>query len=108
MTNRILLVFVVLIVVSAGVSLNVHSQPGAIVPSPQTTPSGRTYVGSGTCGDCHVELYQRWSKTRMANVVSDPKVFPRAVIPDFTKPDPLLTFKLDDVALTYGSKWKQR
>jgi predicted CXXCH cytochrome family protein len=44
----------------------------------------------------------------MANVVSDPKVRPQAIIPDFTKADPLLTFKLDDVALTYGSKWKQR
>ena len=108
LASDILPVFVVLIVVSAGVSLDLHSQPGAIVPSPQTTPSGRTYVGSGTCGDCHAEVYQRWSKTRMANVVSDPKVFPQAVIPDFTKPDPLLTFRLDDVALTYGSKWKQR
>ena len=44
----------------------------------------------------------------MANVVSDPRVHPQAVLPDFTKADPLLTFKLDDVALTYGSKWKQR
>ena len=44
----------------------------------------------------------------MANVVSDPRVRPQAVLPDFTKTDPLLTFKLDDVALTYGSKWKQR
>jgi predicted CXXCH cytochrome family protein len=30
------------------------------------------------------------------------------VLPDFNKPDPLLTFKLDDVAFAYGSKWKQR
>jgi hypothetical protein len=30
------------------------------------------------------------------------------VLPDFSKPDPLLTFKLDDVAFVYGSKWKQR
>ena len=44
----------------------------------------------------------------MAKVVQDPKAHPEAVIPDFSKPDPLLTFKLDDVALTYGSKWKQR
>jgi predicted CXXCH cytochrome family protein len=44
----------------------------------------------------------------MANVVSDPKQKPQAVIPDFTKPDPLLTFTLNDVAFVYGSKWKQR
>jgi predicted CXXCH cytochrome family protein len=55
-----------------------------------------------------MDVYERWSKTRMANVVTDPKVKPQVVIPDFSKPDPLLTFKLDDVAFVYGSKWKQR
>jgi predicted CXXCH cytochrome family protein len=44
----------------------------------------------------------------MANVVTDPKLRPQVVIPDFAKSDPLLTFKLDDVALVYGTKWKQR
>ena len=44
----------------------------------------------------------------MANVVTDPKVNPSVVIPDFSKPDPLVTFKLADVALVYGTKWKQR
>jgi predicted CXXCH cytochrome family protein len=44
----------------------------------------------------------------MANVVRDPKEHPDAVLPDFSKPDPLLTFRLDDVAFVYGSKWKQR
>jgi hypothetical protein len=44
----------------------------------------------------------------MANVVTDPKARPQVVIPDFSKPDPLLSFKLDDVALVYGTKWKQR
>ena len=44
----------------------------------------------------------------MANVVRDPKEHPEAILPDFTKTDPLRTFTLNDVALTYGSKWKQR
>jgi predicted CXXCH cytochrome family protein len=44
----------------------------------------------------------------MANVVRDPKEHPDAYIPDFSKPDPLLTFTKDDVAFIYGSKWKQR
>jgi len=35
-------------------------------------------------------------------------VHPDAVIPDFSKPDPLLTFTIKDVAFTYGSRWKQR
>ncbi|WP_198152240.1 cytochrome c3 family protein [Granulicella tundricola] len=44
----------------------------------------------------------------MANVVQDPKIHPEAVVGDFTTPNPLVTFKLDDVAFTYGSRWKQR
>ena len=66
------------------------------------------YVGSQSCRRCHAPTYERWSKTRMANVVRDPKQHPEAVLPDFSKPDPLLTFKLDEVAFVYGSKWKQR
>ena len=66
------------------------------------------YAGSAACKTCHTNIYERWSKTRMANVIADPKVHPEAIIPDFSKPDPLLTFKKEDVAFTYGSKWKQR
>ncbi len=66
------------------------------------------YVGSAACKDCHAEIYERWTKTLMANVVQDPRAHPQAIIPDLSKPDPLLTFTKDDIALTYGSKWKQR
>jgi len=72
---------------------------------PASTPA---YVGSPACQRCHAPTYERWSKTRMANVVRDPKQHPDAVLPDFSKPDPLLTFTLDSVAFVYGSKWKQR
>jgi hypothetical protein len=30
------------------------------------------------------------------------------IIPDLTKPNPLVTFKKDDIAIVYGTKWKQR
>jgi len=73
-----------------------------------TAPTSATYVGSQACQRCHAPTYERWSKTRMANVVRDPKAHPDAVLPDFSKPDPLLTFKLSDVAFVYGSRWKQR
>jgi predicted CXXCH cytochrome family protein len=66
------------------------------------------YAGSVSCRRCHAPTYERWSKTLMANVVRDPKAHPEAVLPDFSKPDPLLTFTLQDVAFVYGSKWKQR
>jgi predicted CXXCH cytochrome family protein len=44
----------------------------------------------------------------MANVVQDPKLHPEAIIPDLSKPDPLVKFTRDQIAFTYGSKWKQR
>jgi len=66
------------------------------------------YVGSKACQSCHEDQFARWIKTRMANVVTDPKLNPAIVIPDFSKPDPLVKFGLTDVDLVYGSKWKQR
>jgi predicted CXXCH cytochrome family protein len=78
-----------------------------LVVTAQTGSSVR-YVGSAACQQCHGEIYGRWKKTRMANVVRDPKEYPDAIIPDLTKPDPLVTFTKDDVAFVYGSKWKQR
>ncbi len=44
----------------------------------------------------------------MANVVRDPKEHPDAILPDFSKPNPLVTFQKDDIAFVYGGKWKQR
>jgi predicted CXXCH cytochrome family protein len=71
-------------------------------------PETAHYVGSIACKSCHTAIYDRWSKTRMANVVRDPKKHPDAIIPDLSKPDPLVTFTKDDIAFVYGSKWKQR
>ena len=79
---------------------NVTAQPG-----PSHTAE---YVGSAACKSCHAEVYDRWAKTKMANVVRDPKGHPDAIIPDLSKPDPLVDFTKDDIALTYGSLWKQR
>ena len=86
-----------------------RNDPPAAAPSPAPPPpTGRNYVGSEACRRCHQPIYERWTKTRMANVVTDPREHPDMVLPDFNKPDPLLTFKLADVAFVYGSKWKQR
>lgn len=82
------------------------AQPQAVAAT-MAAPS-TAYVGSQACRRCHASTYDRWAKTRMANVVRDPKEHPEAVLPDFSKPDPLVTFTLNDVALVYGSKWKQR
>jgi predicted CXXCH cytochrome family protein len=77
-------------------------------PPPQHAATSNTFVGSQSCRDCHESIYDRWATTLMANVVQDPKEHPNAILGDFSTPNPLVTFARDDVAFTYGSKWKQR
>jgi predicted CXXCH cytochrome family protein len=74
----------------------------------QPASTNAHYVGSAACRGCHTELFDRWKKTRMANVVRDPKQDPAAILPDLSKPDPVKTFTRSDIAFVYGSKWKQR
>jgi predicted CXXCH cytochrome family protein len=88
------------IVTPLGVSHAADRQSGVAVAA--------HYVGSAACQSCHEDVFARWSKTKMANVVRDPTSHPEAIIPDFSKPDPLLTFTKADVAFVYGSVWKQR
>jgi len=66
------------------------------------------YVGSLACRTCHPQTFDRWKKTRMANVVRDPKEHPDAIIPDLSQPNPLVNFTKNDIAFVYGSHWKQR
>src|SRR5215469_1740383 len=40
------------------------------------------YVDSATCAKCHREIYERWKKTPMANVVRDPRQHPDAIPAD--------------------------
>src|SRR4051812_26221612 len=77
-------------------------------PDPTASVASAHYVGSAACKDCHADIYSRWKKTRMANVVVNPKEHPDAIIPDLSKADPLVHFTKDDIAFIYGSKWKQR
>ena len=74
----------------------------------QRAPSQNEYGGSMACAGCHQDIYARWKRTRMANVVRDPREHPDAIIPDLSHPDPILTFKREDIAFVYGSRWKQR
>ncbi len=78
-------------------------QPQANLPS-QTAAK---YVGSRACQSCHADTYARWQKTPMANVVRDPREHPDAIIPDLST-NTIAKFTKDDVALVYGSIWKQR
>ncbi|WP_042726238.1 c-type cytochrome [Chthoniobacter flavus] len=76
--------------------------------TPAPSEAGAHYVGSAACEKCHEDIYTRWKKTPMANVVRNPKEHPDAIIPDLKSGDPLITFTVDDIAFVYGSKWKQR
>src|ERR1700751_3427171 len=78
--------------------------PGETAPGPQLPAK---YVGSRACQSCHADIYARWQKTPMANVVRDPREHPEAILPD-PATNTVSKFTRDDVALVYGSIWKQR
>jgi predicted CXXCH cytochrome family protein len=83
----------------------------AVVSLPACGPAQTTngpFTGSAACRDCHEGIYERWKDTLMANILQDPRERPEAILGDFSTPNPLVTFDRNDVAFTYGSKWKQR
>src|SRR6202035_620309 len=59
-------------------------------PAPAQSPAGSRYTGSLACQSCHAQIYERWKKTPMANVVRDPREHPEAILPDLSKPDPIV------------------
>jgi predicted CXXCH cytochrome family protein len=71
------------------------------------TTSSAHYVGSQSCKTCHQQIYQHWQKTPMANVVRDPREHPEAILPDLAT-NTIAKFTKEQVALVYGSIWKQR
>ncbi len=77
------------------------------LPISAQTPTAH-YTGSAACRSCHVKQYDGWKQTRMANVIRSPQEHPDAVLGDFTTPNALVTFTLDQVAFVYGSRYKQR
>jgi predicted CXXCH cytochrome family protein len=79
----------------------------AEVTEQQQAAASAHYVGSLACQKCHAELYARWKKTPMANVVRDPREHPDAIIPDLAT-NSVAKFSKDQVAFVYGSVWKQR
>jgi predicted CXXCH cytochrome family protein len=73
----------------------------------QAAISSAHYVGSRACEKCHAEIYDRWKKTPMANVVRDPREHPEAIIPNLAT-NTVAKFGRDQIAFVYGSLWKQR
>jgi len=75
--------------------------------APAPTPTA-AYVGSAACSRCHAPIFNRWTQTRMANVLRDPREHPEAIVGDFTRPNPVVTLTKEQIAFVYGSKYKQR
>ena len=73
----------------------------------EATARAAHYTGSPACAKCHQEIYDRWKQTPMAKVVRDPHEHPEAILPNLAS-DPLAKFSKEQVALVYGSIWKQR
>jgi predicted CXXCH cytochrome family protein len=72
-----------------------------------STSASAHYTGSQACQKCHADIYERWKKTPMANVVRDPREHPDAIIPDLST-NTVAKFTKEQIAFVYGSKWKQR
>jgi predicted CXXCH cytochrome family protein len=86
---------------------SLRAQPATEVAAQTATLASAHYVGSKSCEKCHAAIYTRWQKTPMANVVRDPREHPDAIIPNLTS-NTVAKFTKDQVALVYGSIWKQR
>src|ERR1700684_2157497 len=75
---------------------------------PNATAASAHYVGSAACEKCHAEIYERWQKTPMPNVVRDPRAHPDSIIPNLATNNVSPKFTKDQIAFVYGSVRKQR
>ncbi len=72
-----------------------------------TNRVGADYVGSRKCKQCHERRYLEWKTSLHSRAMQDAKENPLAIIGDFESPSQVRTFKIEDVAYTMGSQWKQ-
>ncbi len=84
----------------------------AVAATPQSSlaPMAGNYVGSQRCLHCHQEHYHGWkstlhSKMEQSVIMNGPD---QTIVADFSSDEPILTFKLDDVDMVVGSRFKQR
>ncbi len=66
------------------------------------------YVGSEACSTLPSARIQRLEEEPHGEYPARSEDHPEAVVGDFTHADPVRTFALDDVAFTYGGRFKQR
>ena len=63
----------------------------------RTAINSAHYVGSQSCAKCHGDIYGRWKKTPMANVVREPRDHPDAFVADLAT-NLVAKFSLNQVA----------
>ncbi len=86
---------------------NLRRPSGTEIAEQLKAATASHYVGSAACQKCHEQIYEHWKKTPMANVVRDPREHPEAIIPDLAT-NTVAKFSKEQIALVYGSVWKQR
>jgi hypothetical protein len=64
------------------------------------------YVGSKTCQACHPLHFTAQSHT-LHTKIFHPVQSPDEILGDFTTPNPLVTFKKEDIEFVVGSAWEQ-
>lgn len=78
-----------------------------VAPRPGFGQGAPGYAGSTRCNGCHDDKYFTWQQTLHARLIQNPRKRPSAVAGDFAHRDPGLTFTIEEVAFTIGSRWKQ-
>ena len=76
-------------------------------PRPGIGTGAEGYAGSMRCAGCHEDKYFTWTETLHAKIIQNSVTHPDAVVGDFLTDDPDLTFALEDVTYTIGSRIKQ-
>lgn len=79
-------------------------------PQPSLAPAAGNYVGSEKCQLCHQQHYHGWkstlhSKMEQSVILKGPD---KTVKANFSSGETVLTFRLEDVNMVVGSRFKQR
>lgn len=90
-----------------GVNGAIRRAPAQVAETAEPSSPVPGYVGSKSCEPCHASIYARWKRTPMANVVRDPRTHPHAILADFSHAPSFVNFTKSQIALVYGSVWKQ-
>jgi hypothetical protein len=76
-----------------------------VQPAAQTNA---TYVGSKTCAECHLDIYNVQHYSMHPKMIQDVKADPSVIVADFSTLPEGASFTREEIVYTIGSKFKQR